>query len=210
MKIAVFGPTGLSGRELVRQALEAGHHVSAYARTPSKLDITDERLTVVRGELDDTEAIEEAVRGADAVISLLGPTGDVTGTPLSSGMQNVLAAMKKFGVRRIVLVGTASVSDPNDLPDFKFRLLVAVIRTLLPGAYAEIIRIAEAVRATDLDWTIVRLPLLNNKPKTGRLRVGYYGQGRIRMFLSRADLAAFMLGQAADARFIRKAPAISN
>jgi putative NADH-flavin reductase len=210
MNLAVFGSTGLTGRELVKQALDAGHHIAAFARSPAKLDIKNERLTVVQGELDNIAAIERTVRGADAVISILGPTGEVKGAPLSTGTKNILAAMDKFGVRRIILVGTASVSDPLDLPDFKFKLLIAVIRTLLPGAYAEIIRIADAARSTGHDWTIVRAPLLTNRPKTGKLRIGYYGQGRIGLFLSRADMAAFMLEQVTDARYIRKAPAISN
>jgi putative NADH-flavin reductase len=210
MKITVFGSTGGVGKELVRQALDSGWYVVAYARNPSKLTIKNERLTVVQGQLEDAEAIEHAVRGADAVISALGPGVIVKGTQLSSGTKNILSAMKKFDIRRFIAIGTASVTDPNDLPDFKFKLIVTIIKTIVHDAYAEIIRMADAVRSTDLDWTLVRVPLLNNKPKSDRLKIGYYGRGIIRTQLSRADLVAFMLEQIEDTQYIRKAPAISN
>ncbi len=115
--------------------------------------------------------------------------------------------MKKFDVRRFIGIGTASVTDQNDLPDFKFKLIVALIKIIAHNAYEEIIRIADAVRSADLDWTLVRVPLLNNRPKSGGLKIGYYGHGIIRTQLSRADL---VLEQINDTQYIKKAPAISN
>jgi hypothetical protein len=134
----------------------------------------------------------------------------VKGNPLSTGTKNILSVMKKHGVRRLIAVSTASASDPNDQFDFKFKLLVTMIKLGMRGAYDEIIRMAEAIRSSELDWTLVRLPFLNDKPRTGKVRVGYYGHGIIRTGLSRADLADFLLQQLHDSTYIRKAPAISN
>jgi len=210
MRIAVFGSTGITGQLLVKQALEAGYEVVAFARNPAKLAIKSERLTIVQGSLTDIEPIEQTVCGAEAVISLLGPTGNVKGTPLSTGTKQILSAMKKHGVRRIVAVSTASAGDPNDRFDFKFKLLVSLIKLGMRGAYKEIVTMADAIRTSELDWTLVRVPFLTNKQGTGKVRVGYYGHGIIRARLSRADLARFMLEQLQDPTYIQKAPAISN
>jgi hypothetical protein len=99
---------------------------------------------------------------------------------------------------------------PNDRFDFKFKLLVTLIKVGMRGAYNEIVTIADAIRTSELDWTLVRMPFLNNKPKTGKVRIGYFGHGIIRTRLSRADLAEFMLEQLHDPTYIQKAPTLSK
>lgn len=101
MKITVFGATGGTGKQLVEQALAAGYEVVAYARNPSKLNISHEHLTVVQGELSDQALIENAIKGSDAVLSTLGPRGGSKNKPITQGMQNIIATMKKQGVRRL-------------------------------------------------------------------------------------------------------------
>jgi uncharacterized protein YbjT (DUF2867 family) len=210
MRITIFGATGGTGKQLVEQALAEGNEVVAYVRNPSKLDMSNKLLTVVQGELSDHAAIEQAVNGADAVISVLGPRGSSEGKPITKGTQNILDAMKKRGVRRFIVSSTASASDPNDSFDFKFKFLVALIKLAKHAAYEDIVSVADTVRKSDRDWTIVRLPLLNNKPKSGKVKVGYYGTGIIGTYLSRADLAEFMLAQVNDLKYLHQAPAISN
>ena len=99
MKIVIFGATGGTGKQLVEQALAAGHHVVAYARNPSKLNINHEQLKVIQGELADEALIESAVTGADAVISVLGPRGGSKNKPITQGMKNIITTMKKQNVR---------------------------------------------------------------------------------------------------------------
>jgi hypothetical protein len=125
-------------------------------------------------------------------------------------MQNILAAMQTNGVRRLIVLSTPSASDPNDLPDLKFRFLVGLIKTVMRPAYEEIVGIAQLVRASDTDWTIVRVSMLNNNPGTGKVRAGYLGRKQVGTNLSRADLAAFLLGQVRDAAWLRQAPVVSN
>jgi putative NADH-flavin reductase len=210
MRITIFGATGGTGKQLVEQALEAGNDVVAYVRNPSKLDMNHKHLTIVQGELTDQALIERAVRGANAVISVLGPRGGSKSKPLTEGMQNIIAAMKKQGVRRLIISSTLSAKDPNDLPEFRARALVNLVKLTMHAAYEEIISVAETVRASDLDWTIVRLTMLNDKPKSGKVRVGYVGKGEVRTWISRADVADFMLKQVEDTKYLRQAPAISN
>jgi putative NADH-flavin reductase len=210
MRLTVFGATGRAGRLLIEQALASGYNVVAYARDPSKLDTKDEHLTVVQGELTDQMLIENAVKGADAVISVLGPRGDSKNKPLTEGMKNIIAAMKKHGVRRLIISSTISAKDSNDLPEFRARTLVNLVKLTMHAAYEEIVSVAETVRASDLDWTIVRLTLLNDKPKSEKVRAGYLGRREVGTWVSRADVADFMLKQVEDTKYLRQAPAISN
>jgi len=210
MRITIFGATGGTGKQLVEQALAAGYQVVAYVRNPSKLNTRHENLTIVQGDLADQAMIERAISGADAVISVLGPRGDSKNKPITRGMQNIIEAMKKKGVRRLIISSTLSAKDPNDLPDFKAKALVNLVKLAMHAAYEEIVSVAETVRKSDLDWTIVRLTTLNNNPKSGKVRVGYLGKGEVGLRISRADLAEFMLKQVQDTKYLRQAPVISN
>jgi putative NADH-flavin reductase len=210
MKIVVFGATGGTGRQLVEQALVAGHHVVAYARNPSKLNVNHEQLKVIQGELADETLIESAVTGADAVISVLGPRGGSKNRPITQGIQNIITAMKKQNVRRLVITSTLSTKDPNDLPNLKTKTLVNLVKLTMHDAYKDIVSAAETVRNSELDWTIVRLTMLNNNPKSGKVKAGYVGKGEVGTWISRADVAGFMLKQVEDTKYLRQAPAISN
>jgi putative NADH-flavin reductase len=210
MKIAVFGSTGNVGKLLVEQALAEGYDVVAYARNPSKLTIKNDRLAIVQGELSDEAAIERAVPGVDAVISVMGPSGNTKGNPITQGMKNIMAVMKKHGIRRLIALSTASAKDPNDKPDIKLKSMISFVRLATPGAYSDIVGWSEAIRASGLDWTLARVLLLNDKPKTGNVRVGYPGRDKLGSDVSRADLANFMLGQVKDTKYIRQAPVITN
>ncbi len=210
MRLVVFGATGKTGHLLLGQALDAGNEVVAYVRNPSKLNASSERLKVVQGELQDERRIEGALEGADAVLSVLGPKGSSKSKPLTKGMEVIIAAMKKQGVRRIIITSTLSAKDPRDQPDLKAKVLVSIVRSAMRGAYEEIVGVARIVRESDLDWTIVRLTMLNNGASTGKVRVGYLGRGQVGSWVSRANVAEFMLKEVRDQDYVRGAPAISN
>jgi putative NADH-flavin reductase len=201
LRISIFGGTGATGLLLVDQALSRGHAVVAFARTPSKLPRHD-RLSVVEGQLDDFEKVAAAVAGSDVVLSLLGPgTKSADVPPIVAGTRNIATAMRQHGVRRLVASGTPSMRDPADENDWKV--------SLQPAAYKAIVEIGRTVRRSDLDWTLVRFPLLSNGPGIGEVNARNVGQrGGLR--LSRANAAAFMLQQAADTTYLRKAPLISD
>ena len=209
MKLTIFGATGGTGRQLVEQALAAGHQVVAFVRDPSRLTRRHERLTIIHGQLTDQAAIEHAVLGADVIISALGPRRDTRDKSITRGTENILAAMNKHGVRRLVVTSTPSARDPNDRPDFKFKLAVSLIQLIARGAYEDIVNAAQVVRTSDRDWTIVRVSMLVDAPKTGVVKVGHVNK-EMGMRITRADLAEFMLQQVQDSTYLRQAPAISN
>jgi putative NADH-flavin reductase len=210
MKLTIFGSTGPTGQYAIKLAIEKGFNVVAYARNPSKITIKDKNLTVIKGELNDDLAIEYAVRDAGAVLSFLGPKGNLKDTKLSDGMKNIVAAMEKQGVKRLVALGTASITDEKDNYPFKFRLLVKMVKTIAPGAYSEIRAIGAIIKNSNLDWTIGRVSILNSKPLSKIIICGYYGKEIKSLGISRADMAWFFIDQIDKSNFIKKAPAISN
>jgi putative NADH-flavin reductase len=210
MRLIIFGATGKTGTFLVHQALEEGNQVVAYVRDPSRLTLKHVNLTVIHGELSDRMAIKQAVGGADAVISALDPRGGSKGKPITVGTGNVIAAKKEQGTRRLIISSTASTKDPNDRPELRFRIMVGLVKLFIHAAYAGIVSTSETVRRSNLDWTIIRLSLLNDNPRTGKVRVGYMGRGEVRTRITRADIADFMLKQVREEKYLKQAPLISN
>jgi putative NADH-flavin reductase len=189
--------------------LDAGHEVVAFARTPSKLDVDDERLSIVQGDVRNAQAVAEAVGGADAVLSVLGPTRNTPAGAIRQGMEHVLEAMRTHGVQRLVAVVGAGVRDPQDRPGLLDKAIGALLRLTARDVYEEMVGVAEHVRGSGLEWTLVRVPVLTDAPGMGEVRVGYLG-GEVGVRLSREDLVGFMLDQLEDETYLCQAPVISN
>lgn len=209
MKVTILGATGRTGQQLITQALAAGHEVVAYARNPDKITQTHPRLQVVRGGLEDDGALRLAFQGADAVLSGLGPVGNNPDYVLGRSMPHIIRAMQTEGVSRLVLATGAGVRRPGDTPGLFDQLMGFLLKTLAKHVLEDSRRMVTAVVNSDLAWTIVRVPVLNDNPATGTVRVGMVGQGTGSK-LSRADMAAFMLAQLQSNQYMRQAPTISN
>ena len=125
-------------------------------------------------------------------------------------MQNIIAAMKKQSVRRLIMTSTLSAKDANDKRNLRTKAMVNLVKTTMHGAYEDIVDAAEMVRNSNLEWTIVRLTMLNNDPKSGKVKAGYVGDGNVSTWISRSDIADFMLKQIDNEEYLRQAPAISN
>lgn len=208
MKLAIFGASGRTGRPLVEQALQAGHEVTAFVRDPARLPISDARLHIVQGDVMDAAAVERAIQGVDAVLSTLGHTKESPDNMQTVATENIVAAMKKHGVRRLISLTGAGVQDPQDEP----KLIDRAIRGLLVLLQKNVLRDAEGharvIQQSGLDWVIVRGPRLNEGPRTGIYRVGSIGKNSGTL-VSRADLADFMLKQAADTTYLGQSPVVS-
>ena len=166
MNIAVFGGTGRTGRHVVEQALAAGHSITALARTPAKLP-KHERLVAIQGDVQDPSAVEKTVVGAEAVISVLGPTSNEPTFEVSKGMRHILAAMQKHGVRRLIISAGAGVGDPNDTPKLSNKAINLLLKLLARNVYEDMKGAVDIVRASEYDWTIVRVPrLIDLHPKS--------------------------------------------
>jgi putative NADH-flavin reductase len=205
MQLTIFGATGRTGQPLVRQALDAGHTVMAFARTPSKLDLTHDCLRIVQGDVMDAEPVHRAVDGADAVLSALGHTSDSPDDMQAVGTRHIIDAMQAHDVRRLVSLAGAAVRHPRDTPSWGDRLMIGLMRLFASAMLEDARRHAELIRATDLDWTIVRPPRLTNGPHTGTYQTGYLQMGPMAS-IARADVADFMLRCATSDDFIGEEP----
>jgi nucleoside-diphosphate-sugar epimerase len=211
LNITIFGGTGATGLLLIEKALKSGHIVTAFARTPAKIAIQHDNLRIVKGELTESQRIEEAIKNADAVISVLGPTPETKGLVIADGIKNIVKAMKKKGVKRLIATATPSFKDSNDKFQFGFAFGVLMVKMLIKDSYHNIALTGKYISESGLDWTIVRLPMLSNKPASGKIRAGYTGDGKVSLFsLSRVDLADFLLQQVNDKKWLHKSPVISN
>src|SRR5215208_5171545 len=209
MRLTVFGATGRTGRHLIEQALAAGHELTILVRDPSKVKIQHVNLKILAGNVQNPSQVEQAIAGSEAVLSVLGPTENKPTYEISNGTDNILSAMAKQGVRRLILSTGAGVRDPNDVPGPFYHLLNFLVKVFSRYVYEEMVRVVARVRTSDLDWTVLRVPMLTDDPGTGKLRVGYVGKG-VGSRIRKADAADFMLRQLTENTFLRKAPAISN
>jgi len=208
MKVLVFGSTGRTGRHLVAQALEQGHAVTAFARDPSKLEMRHEKLRLVRGDVLDPTSVESAVRGQDALLSALGAGPGQPKTVFSDGMRTILRMMETRGVSRIVCVSAAGVLHEN-AGSFLGNALLGLSRRALRGVYEGHRWQLEAIRESSVKWVAVRPVLLTNGPRTGKYRVVLEGIPKKGYWISRADVADFMLKQLTRDGYVRRLPAIA-
>ncbi|KAK2461701.1 hypothetical protein APHAL10511_006164 [Amanita phalloides] len=206
---------GPSGILLVRKCLESYSNATLvlYVRSPRKLprDIVENpAVVVIEGQLDDIDAVARALQGVEVVLSALGPTGPIypSDTPLGRGYSSIISVMQQQQVQRLICLGTASIRDPSDRPSFKFGLIISGVRTLAYNAYKDMVAIGDAVRSTDLDWTIVRVPFLTSGACVDVV-AGYVGDGEDSAFLSRAGFAGFVVSEIGKREWIRKAPLVS-
>jgi putative NADH-flavin reductase len=200
MRLTVFGGTGGTGIQLVRQALEEGHDVTAVVRDPARLAVPGHaRLRVVTADVTDPVAIGPAIEGADAVLSALGHRGGGPTTICADGTRAIIEAMGKEGIRRLLVVSAAGlVTDAGDGLFVRHVVKPMILQPLLRSGFTDKRRCEEEVRASDLDWTIVRPPRLTDKEATGRHRTAIDINLRGGRTVSRADLAAGLLRLVAD------------
>ena len=212
MRVAVFGASGGIGRLVVERLLADGHQVAALVRPSARLTIDHPELTIRTGQLSDGAAVHDVVAGSDAVISALGASlrRGAKGTPVADGTRAIVAAMQEVGVRRFVGLATPSVPDPRDRPTYKAWLLPLIAGVMFPNALVELRGMTAAVTGSDLDWTVARISRPTDGPAKGTLRAGYLGRDSIGWAMTRADIAAFLVGQLGDITFVGALPAISN
>ena len=208
VKVLVFGSTGRTGRHLVAQALEQGHDVTAVARDPRKLEMRHDKLRLVRGDVLDPTSVESAVRGQDALLSALGAGPGQPKTVFSDGMRTILRMMETRGVSRIVCVSAAGVLHEN-AGSLLGNVLLGLFRPALRGVYEGHRWQLEAIRESSLEWVAVRPVLLTNGPRTGKYRVVLEGIPKKGYWISRADVADFMLKQLTRDGYVRRLPAIA-
>lgn len=201
MRITVFGATGGVGRQVVRQALDAGHRVLAVVRDPGRLPVVHDHLEVagVAG-LTDPEPLRPLVADSEAVVSGVGPTGrrNVDHVATTS-TRSILRALEGTRVERLVAVSAAPVGPvpQGDSPLNRYVVLPLVGR-LLREVYADLAEMEADIARSGVPWTVVRPPKLVDRPRSGTYRRVIDGNVPRGHTISRADTADAMLGALTD------------
>ena len=211
MKVTVFGATGRIGEQVVRQALDAGHKVTAVVRDPARFDVIHPALEVVAVPgLTDPELLRPALDGSDAAISGVGPRGRKDGPVSSTATRGILRAMEASGVRRFVAVSAVPVGPLPEGESFvNRRILLPFMGVFARDVYADLAAMEDEIRRSATEWTIVRPPKLVNKPLTGKYRTCVGGNVPRGYSISRADVAHAMLAALDDPATVRQAVGVS-
>jgi putative NADH-flavin reductase len=205
MRLTIFGATGRIGRELVGQAVASGHEVTAVVRDPARLAAGPVRRLRVDFDDPDPAILRDAVQGADAVLSAVGPAPASNAGVASRATSAIAGAMPAGGVRRLVVVSAAPIGpvrvagetrpiqrDGGD--DALTRVVLGpLLRRIFRAQYADLARMEDGLRSSGLDWTSIRPPRLTDGPLTGAYRTAIGRNLPGGRQISRADVAHFML-----------------
>jgi putative NADH-flavin reductase len=206
MELVIFGASGKTGVELVKQALEKEYAVTAFVRDPSRLPIKETQLDLFTGDVLDPEAVAGSVQGKDAVVCVLGSSDLKKTTIRATGTANIIQAMKQNGVQRLVVVTAMGTGDSWDTLSSTGKFLYA---TLLKSSREDHEAQEKVVKESGLDWTIIRPSGLTDEPGTGRYEVGENIPAKTSR-IARADVADLILKELEQNAFMGKAVTITN
>jgi len=206
MRLLIIGATGGTGLQVTRQAVEHGHSVTAFVRSPQKLGILRDCVAVRDGDPRSIVDLQAILPGHDAVISALGPPGVGPTTILRAAARSTVTAMQTVGLHRLIVVSAAVLFDDLGIAGRVLR------RTLLRNVGADSLEMERIVTESALDWTIARPPRLTNGPQTGHYDVenGYLPGRSAFAAISRADVAHFLLRELEQNAHIRQIVGITG
>jgi putative NADH-flavin reductase len=204
MKVLIFGASGKTGHHLVKVALSRRHKVSVFVRDPAHLALDTNRLVVFKGDVLDSNAVADAVRGQDAVVCALGPGSRGPSTVLSEGTHKIVRAMKMHRVKNLICITSAGALG-NDAGFFLQKIAIPLFwRHLFDDKKRQI----EEVVHSGLNWIVVRAPMLTDEPLKGQYRISL--EKPYHRKITRLDLAIFIINQLKSKEFLHKMPAVSN
>lgn len=208
MKILVLGATGATGRLIVGKAVAKGYEVVALVRSKAKAaDLAGAEL--IEGDARDPAVLARAIVGCDAVVSSLGtamsPFKEVT--LLLMATRALVGVMEQQNIRRLVCITGLGAGDSRGHGGFFFDRLFLPL--MLQKVYEDKDRQEDAIRASTLDWTIVRPTVLNDKPARGHIKALTDLSGIHGGTIARSDVAEFVVQQLAADTWLHKAPLIA-
>ena len=198
MKLIVFGATGGTGKQVVEQALRAGHEVTVVVRNPATFPVQHLKLIIRQGDVLQPVDFAQLLAGADAVISCLGSHGRKPTTVYSAGVTRIAQAMRKVGVTRIICLSSVGVVIPPRSSLLVKLVTKYVLQPLFKYLYEDMLLMEAVLRESDLDWTVIRPPQLTDTKCTGHYRTTINEPIRNPSKISRADLADYIVNHLAD------------
>ena len=210
MRVLIIGASKGIGLETTRQALEAGHHVRALARSAAGMALSDPNLEKVRGDALKSQDVEAALSGMDVVIQTLGVgLGDLF-RPVhlfSEATRVLIAAMRAQGVKRLICVTGFGAGDSQASISCLQRVPFQIV---FGRAYDDKSSQERLIKESELDWTIVRPGVLTSRPRTGRYKIFSEPSQWRNGIISRSDVAEFLVREIEDQTYVHQTPVLVN
>ena len=205
--IIIFGASGKTGRELIIQGIAAGYNITAFVRNPKKIEKFKGQVKIVQGDVLDSNAVTAAVSGQDAVLCALGAPAKDNTMLRTRGTAHIVQAMHAHGVQRLICQTSLGFGDSQDTLNWQMKYIVVPL--LLKKAFADHANQEAQIEGSNLDWTIVRPGNMTNGSRTGNYQTGFNGSQKIKLKVSRADVAEFMLEQIRSQKYLKEKVCIS-
>jgi putative NADH-flavin reductase len=207
IKIAVIGGTGKSGKYLVKELLDNGFTIKLLHRNPENITFHSPSVEIVKGDARNYESIRKLLGGCQAVISTLGqPKGETS--IFSQATKNVICAMKDFGIKRYILTTGLNVDTSSDQKSPNSKFATDWMKSNFPETTSDKQLEYNTLSASNIDWTLVRLPLIEQTDEQRKISVSLEDCPGDK--ISATDLAHFLIMQLSDETYIQKSPFISN
>lgn len=213
MKVAIFGATGIAGKAVVKEALAKGHQVTVLTRDAKRISVKSDKLTIVEGSVMNRQTVSSVLQGQDAVIQTLGIGGKGDGKPttvVSDANKVIMEEMEKTGVKRLIAISVIGAGNSIAfLPGIFRKFMLPVFMKWFQAVIDDKNRMEPMIMNSQLNWTIVRCTTIKDKSATGKIIASLDGNG-LKLSITAADMATFMVEQLTDATYLKQAPTISN
>jgi len=210
MTITIFGATGKTGLNVVEKALDKGHSIKAFVRTPSKLGELKEKVTIIQGSIEDIDKINEAIKDSDCIISVLGHGKNTPANMQTNAIKNIINAMNTYGVKRLIALTGAGVAAEGDKPSFMNNIVSAILKLLAKAVYEDGINYTNEIKNSNLNWTVLRAPVLTQSKQSNKVGLGMVGDANLTFSIPRSDLAQKIIEILDDTTIFKKLPYIAK
>jgi hypothetical protein len=205
IKIALFGASGRTGKLLAQMALNKGYSLNCLLRSPEKLNISNAQISIIKGNLDNYEAIKSTLQNCNVVVSVLGHVKNSAPMFQTNAIKKIAECMRQNDMKRIIILTGAGIALENEKLEAGNKLLTFIIKKIAPGRFADGVAQCNVLSQSGLNYTIVRVPLLTNKkiqkkPKAQLKQPGIFSN------VSRLNVADFILNCVENEQYIEKAP----
>jgi len=206
-QIVIFGATGGTGQALVQQALDKDYKVKAFVRSPQKLKVVHRNLKVIKGNVLEYSDVLNAIDDQDVIFCNLGMPASDKSTLRADGTANIVKAMKEKNVSRFICQTSLGFADSKEVLPWHMKYLI--VPFILKNAFKDHELQESVIEKSNLDWTIVRPGNMTNGKLTENYKHGFKATEKIKLKVSRSDVAHFMLAQADDQQYLHQKVGLS-
>ncbi len=213
MKVAIFGASGYSGKEILQQALLQGHIVTVLTRAKKSISFPHQNLVIIEGNVLDRNTVAGVLKNQQAVIQCLGIGGKGNGQAtslVSDATKIIVDEMEKCGIKRLIAMSNVGAGNSvSFLPWFFSKIILPYFMKWLKVIIDDKNIMESVIMNSNLTWTIVRAPKIIDRPAKQTITATLDGKN-LKFSITNPDNASFIVQQLSSSSFINKAPSISN